>query len=256
MRSGAGYPPASIRVSKKRLYLTEMVPAGPKARKEAERACPRMLSQVDERRSPRTRATLGLLLDKSLEVLDVDPSTRRGYANNIRKHIPPSLGSLSLTRLDVQTLDSFYAELRRCRDHCNGRQHQQHRTTDEHKCDEHVGETCSPPNRANCRACRRACQRYVCRGLATSTVRQMRWIIRGALDRGVVWEWIAVNPAQHAKSHLSPTLSRRLRRHRRPLAWSIAPGLPIQIWTPWSEPTWQPEPDEARYAGFAGRIST
>ena len=53
-----------------------------------------MLSQVDERRSPRTRATLGQLLDKWLEVLDVDPSTRRGYANNIRKQIRPLLGSL------------------------------------------------------------------------------------------------------------------------------------------------------------------
>ena len=61
-----------------------------------------MLSQVDERRSPRTRATLGQLLDKWLEILDVDPSTKRGYDNNIRKHIRPLLGSLSLTRLNVE----------------------------------------------------------------------------------------------------------------------------------------------------------
>ena len=71
-------------ISKKRLYLTEIVPAGPKARQEAERVRTRMLSQVDERRSPRTRATLGQLLDKWLEVIDVDPSTRRSYGNNIR----------------------------------------------------------------------------------------------------------------------------------------------------------------------------
>ena len=100
-------------ISKRRMYLTEVVPAGPKAGQEAERIRTRMLGQVDERRSPRTRATLGQLLDKWLEVLDVDPSTRRGYGNNIRKHIRPLLGSLSLTRLDVETLDSFYAELRR-----------------------------------------------------------------------------------------------------------------------------------------------
>ena len=37
-------------------------------RQEAERVRTRMLSQVDERRSPRTRATLGQLLDKWLEV--------------------------------------------------------------------------------------------------------------------------------------------------------------------------------------------
>ena len=30
-------------------------------------------------------------------------------------------GSLSLTGLDVEVLDLFYAELRRCRDHCDRR---------------------------------------------------------------------------------------------------------------------------------------
>ena len=191
-------------ISKRRLYLTEIVPAGPKAGQEAERVRTRMLSQVDERRSPRTRATLGQLLDKWLEVLDVDPSTRRGYANNIRKHIRPLLGSLSLTRLDVQTLDSFYAELRRCREHCNGRPQLQHRTNQEHRCDEHDGKPCSPADPANCRACRRACKRHVCRGLANSTVRQIHWIISGALDRGVVWQWIAVNPAAARQQAAAP----------------------------------------------------
>ena len=58
-------------ISKRRMNLTEVVPAGPKAGQEAERIRTRMLSQLDERRSPRTRATLGQLLDKWLEVLDV-----------------------------------------------------------------------------------------------------------------------------------------------------------------------------------------
>src|ERR671917_2312535 len=131
-------------ISKRRRYLTEVVPAGPKAGQEAERVRTRMLNQVDERRSPRTRATLGQLLDKWLEVIDVDPSTRRGYANKVRKHIRPLLGALSLTRLDVQTLDSFYAELRRCRDHCDRRPQLQHRTNQDHHCDEHSTQPCSP----------------------------------------------------------------------------------------------------------------
>jgi integrase len=38
----------------------------------------------------------------------------------------------------------------------------------------------------------------VCRGLADSTVRQIHWILSGALGRGVVWQWISVNPAEHA----------------------------------------------------------
>jgi hypothetical protein len=114
-------------ISRRRIYLTEVVPAGPKAGQVAERVT-RLLNRVDERRSPRTRATVAQLLDKWLEVLDVDPSTRRGYEGYIRKHIRPLLGSLSLTRLDVETLDSFYAELRRCREHCGGRRYVQHRT--------------------------------------------------------------------------------------------------------------------------------
>ena len=126
-----------------------------------------MLSQVDERRSPRTRATLGQLFDKWLEVLDVDPSTRRRYGNNLRKHIRPLLGSLRLTRLDVQILDFLCAELRRCRVHCNGRPQLEPRTDQEHDCDEHHGKPCSPANPANCGACRRVCKRHVCRGLAT-----------------------------------------------------------------------------------------
>lgn len=232
VRVSAGVDP----ISKRRMYLTEVVPAGPRAGHEAERIRTRMLSQVDERRNPRTRATVGQLLDKWLEVLDVDPSTRRGYSNNIRKHIRPLLGSLPLTRLDVQTLDSFYAELRRCREHCSGRPHLQHRTDEEHNCDEHGGKPCSPSDPANCQACRRACRRHVCRGLANSTVRQMHWIISGALDRGVVWQWIAINPAEHANKpplpHPDPTpptsheAARLVER-----AWSSDPDWGTLVWT-------------------------
>ena len=109
----------------------------------AERVRSRLQNQVDERRNPRTRANLGQLLDKWLDVLDVDPSTRRTYDGYIRKHIRPLLGELSLTRLDVEVLDSFYSELRRCRDHCGG-----HRSADSHRLE---GKT------------------HVCRGLANST---------------------------------------------------------------------------------------
>ncbi len=185
-------------ISKQRLDLIEVVPPGPHAGAQAEKVRTRLLSQVDEQRNPRTRATVGQLLDRWLEVLDVDPSTKRGYESKIGKHIRPLLGSVPLTRLDVETLDSFYAELRRCRDHCNRRPHVQHRTTREHRCDEHRGAPCKPPNPAGCRACARVCKRHVCRGLSDSTVRQVHWIVSGALDRAVVWKWLASNPAQQA----------------------------------------------------------
>jgi integrase len=62
-------------ISKQRMYLSEVVPAGSRAGDQAERVRNRLQSQVDERRNLRTRATVGQLLDRWLDVLDVDPST-------------------------------------------------------------------------------------------------------------------------------------------------------------------------------------
>ena len=191
-------------VTKRRLYLTETVPAGPGQARLAEQVRTRLLNQVDEKRSPRSRATVGQLIDKYLTVLKADPSTRRGYESKIRTHIRPILGNIPLTRLDVELLDSFYAELRRCRNHCDGKPSTQHRTSGEHRCDEHTGALCDPPNPARCRACRRACPPHVCKGLSDSTVRQVHWILSGALDRAVVWKWMAINPAEHADKPALP----------------------------------------------------
>jgi integrase len=49
-------------LTKRRHDLTQIIPAGPNAGREAEEARTRLLSQVDERRNPRTRATLNQLL--------------------------------------------------------------------------------------------------------------------------------------------------------------------------------------------------
>jgi hypothetical protein len=54
---------------------------------------------------------------------EVDPSTRWAYESKFGRHIRPLRGSLLLTRLNAGALDSFYAELRPCRDHCDRRPH-------------------------------------------------------------------------------------------------------------------------------------
>lgn len=42
------------------------------------------------------------------------------------------------------------------------------------------------------------CKPHKCEGLSASTIRQIHWILSGALDRAVVWKWISVNPAEQA----------------------------------------------------------
>ncbi len=118
----------------KRHYLTETVPAGRTAEREAEKVRTRFLNQVDEKRSPRTRATLNQLLDRWLEVVDIEPTTRMGYENKLNKHVRPVLGKLPFGRLDAETLESFYATLRRCRDWCGGKAYVKHRVNGKHTC--------------------------------------------------------------------------------------------------------------------------
>jgi len=199
-------------VTKKDLYLTAVIPPGPRQEKDAEKARTRLLSQVDEKRNPRTRATVAQLMTRYLSVLDADTQTVRGYRSKYETHIKPLLGTTQLSRLDVETQDTFYAELRRCRVHCQGRNKDiEHRTNRPHQCDEHVGDRCPRNNPEGCRRCRRICTPHVCKGLADSTVRQIYWILSGALDRAVVWGWISVSPAEHADKPglLRRTLSRR-----------------------------------------------
>ena len=185
-------------ITKRQLYLTETVPPGPRATKQAERIRTRFLNQVDEKRHPRTSATVDQLLDKYLDVIDVEPRTRRGYKSVIGKHIRPLLGSLKVGRVGAEVLDSFYAELRRCRDHCDRRPQLQHRTTQAHDCDPHPETACTPAD-PTCRDCQRMCKPHVCRPLGKSSIRQIHWILSGAFKRAVAWDWMAVNPADRVE---------------------------------------------------------
>lgn len=167
-------------VSKKRHYLVETVPAGPRAAREAEKVRTRLLNQVDEKRNPRTKATVNQLMDRYLEVLDVEPTTRGTYEGYIRNHVRPLLGDLAVGRLDGEVLDSFYAVLRACRAHCQGRKYVEHRAAGEHECDGR-------------------CRPHTCRPLADSSIRQIHGILSGACKRAVRWRWIGTNPIDQAE---------------------------------------------------------
>jgi hypothetical protein len=77
--------------------------------KVAETIRTRFLTQVNEHRSPRTRATMNQLFDRWLEVLDVEVSTRRGYVLRLDKHIRPLVGTTPAGRIGVEDLGAFYA---------------------------------------------------------------------------------------------------------------------------------------------------
>jgi len=93
------------------------------------------------------------------------PSTsrRRGrrYQQLVRDYVDPSIGSLQAAKLNAELLEQLYSRLQKCRARCGGRPG--------------AGHTCRP--------------------LSNSTVRQVHFIIRAALDRAVRWQYIAVNPA-------------------------------------------------------------
>jgi hypothetical protein len=174
-------------VSKRRHYLTEVVPAGPRAERQARTVRDRLVREVEERGSPRTAATVNQLLDRYLDKFDGTPRTLELYGSYVGKHIGPLIGEVKVAVLDAEILDSFYAELRRCRDHCSGRRGEvQHRTPGKHQCDDW-------------------CRPHVCRPLGAITVRHTHFILSGAYRRAVRWKWVSVSPVTQAKPPAAPT---------------------------------------------------
>jgi hypothetical protein len=107
-------------VSGRRHYLKEVVPAGPDAERWADAVRVKFLAEVRERRNLRTSATVNQLLDRYLGMYTGGRSTVSGYRGYVDKHVRPFIGQVKVGALDAEMLDSLYAELRRCRDHCTG----------------------------------------------------------------------------------------------------------------------------------------
>lgn len=104
----------------------------------------------------------------------------------MRNHVSPLIGKVKVGALDAEMLDSFYAELRRCRQHCSGKGGTQHWTRQEHECDQR----CSRP--------------HVCRPLGASVVRHIHFLLSGAFERAVRWRWVGVNPVSMATPPAAP----------------------------------------------------
>ena len=203
-------------VTKRKHYLRELVPAGPGAAHEAEKVLRRLGNQVDERRHPRTNATVDQLLDKHFDMVTLERSTLETYQGYADKHIRPLIGTVPVGSLGADVFDSFYAELRRCRDHCTGKGLSDHRTPVEHECDER-------------------CRPHTCRPLGASAIRQIHFILSGALKRAVRWRWLATNPIAEAeppkapKPNPQPPTPEEAGRILE-AAWAADPGWGTLVW--------------------------
>lgn len=193
----------------KRLYLTESTTD----EKEAQRILNRSLVQVDKQRSARTKATLRVALADWLRFLEIEESTRRSYEGYIRNHIDPLLGGVPVSKITARVLEEFYAELRRCRKHCDGKPAVDHRVDGPHECRtvKHKRPPGRPPaGRRREHDCAKAgcvvqeCAQHVCVPLSPSTVSKIHHLIGGTLDAAVRWEWIDTNPADVARRPRQP----------------------------------------------------
>jgi integrase len=97
--------------------------------------------------------------------------TVTGYREYVGKHVRPFIvGKRKISDLDADILDSLYAEMRRCRDHCAHRKQIDHRTPLADECDHRCG-----PHR--------------CKPLGNATIRKIHYILSGAYKRAVRWRW-------------------------------------------------------------------
>ncbi len=163
-------------------YLSESVKGTDRAaRRQADKVMARLQAEVDGQRSTQSNVTLGYTLDEWLSTVELEDSTRDTYVGYIERTIRPALGNVAISKLSTRTLETFYAELRRCRTRCNGRPAVEHRAEGRHDC------------------AQTGCAPHVCRPMAASTVRQIHAVISGALSAAVRWDWIATNPARGAQ---------------------------------------------------------
>jgi hypothetical protein len=172
-------------VTGRRHNLVESIPPGPKAARLAEEARTRLLAQVDDRRQSRTNTTVDKLLDEHIAMSTWERSTRETYIGYTNKHIRPLIGSVKVGALDARVFDYFHAELRRCRDHCGRKRYVDHRTPHPHECDSR-------------------CRTHQCRPLGAATIRQIHFILSGALKRAVRWGWVTTNPIIRAETPPAP----------------------------------------------------
>jgi integrase len=164
---------------------------------EAIKARDRLLVQVEAGSHPDRAATVAVLMERWMEVVDHELSTAETTAGYVRRTINPALGEWTLRKLQhrVDLLDRLYKHLGRCNVLCDGRLFVEHTTSKPHDCGK---AKCGP---------------HQCKPMAPATIRRIHAILSSALNYAISWGWIEKNPATYAHP---PKLSRRRARPQTP----------------------------------------
>lgn len=183
----------------------------------------KLLKAVEAGRAPDDSATLGLTLDRYLEVADLGISTRVTHESYIRRIIRPVLGDVRLRNLGPDSLDALYAHLKRCSRLCGRLPKTEHYTEDHHVCDARCGPL-RDHRTGRPHKCDERCRPHNCTPLAPGSIVKVHAIISAALSLAVRYEWIDRNPAERA------TLPRLRKRQPDPPSPKEAARLLNEVW--------------------------
>jgi hypothetical protein len=86
-------------ITKKRHELIEIVPAGPNVERDAEAVRVRFVHEINERKNPKTNATVSQLLEKYLAQFQGSPNTLQLNETHVKSHIKPLIGDVKIGRL-------------------------------------------------------------------------------------------------------------------------------------------------------------
>ena len=163
-----------------------------------------------------TTATVARAVEEWFAVAELEASTRLRYRSYIDRYIVPVIGSTAVKNLKVQTLDQYYASLRRCRVRCSGRPYVERRVDGPHECREviHRRKRAHDCTAAGCRVLE--CAAHRCRPLGPATVRQIHSIISAALANAVRWGLDPDQPrAAGPQARATPAAAQATQRRRR-----------------------------------------
>ena len=189
----------------------------------AARELARLLRAAEAGHAPEDSATVGLVLDRYLEIADLGVSTRLTHESYIRRIIRPVLGDVRLRSLGPDTLDALYAHLKRCSRLCGRLPKTEHHTSGRHDCDERCGPL-RDHRTGRPHECDKRCRPHRCTPLAPGSIVKVHAITSAALSLAVRYDWIDRNPAERA------TLPRLRKRQPQPPSPKEAARLLNDVW--------------------------